>query len=58
MHIFEKMAGDIHVQNYEQNWENFTVCVSSFQESLFVRNPEPKLSHFDNFSPLNAAFNS
>jgi hypothetical protein len=52
------MACDIHVQNYEQNWENFTVCVSSFQESLFVRNPEPKLGHFDNFSPLNAAFNT
>jgi hypothetical protein len=26
---------------------NFTVCVSSFQKSLFVCNPEPKLGHFD-----------
>ena len=38
-----------------------TVCVSSFQESLFVCNPEQKLGHFDKirpFSPLNAAFNT
>jgi hypothetical protein len=25
----------------------FTVCVNSFQESLFVCNPEQKLGHFD-----------
>jgi hypothetical protein len=38
--------------------KNFTASVSSFQKSLFVCNPEPKLGYFDNFFPLNAAFNT
>jgi hypothetical protein len=29
--------------------KNFTASVSSFQASLFVCNPEPKLGYFDNF---------
>ena len=34
----------------------FTICVSSFQESLFVCNREPKLSHFDNLFPFKCNF--
>jgi tRNA A37 threonylcarbamoyladenosine synthetase subunit TsaC/SUA5/YrdC len=33
-------------------FKNFTVCVSSFHESLFVRNSEPKLGHLDKLFPL------
>ena len=35
---------------------NFTACVSSFQESLFVCNSEPKLGHFDKIFPFKCSF--
>jgi hypothetical protein len=36
--------------------KNFSACVSSFQESLFVCNPEPKLGHFDKLFPFKCSF--
>ena len=36
--------------------KNFTACVSSFQESLFVCDPEPKLGHFDKLFPFKCSF--
>ena len=38
--------------------KNFTACVSSFQESLFVCNPEPKLGHFDKLFPFKCSFDT
>ena len=35
---------------------NFTACVSSFQESLFVCNSEPKLGHFDKLFLFKCSF--
>jgi hypothetical protein len=36
--------------------KHFTASVSSFQESLFICNPELKLGHFDKLFPFKCSF--